>query len=201
MEDSRLAMIVDHYNETFRMLKEDASRRDRLFGYVLLLMVLVLFHLFAPDVVARLVGTLVQAQTGLDDAAGVESVLDVSFIGALMWFGLLTLTHTYFQTVLHVERQYDYLYRLEERLAQYFEGEAYTREGSHYYRHRYLFSRWTKAIFWLLFPFFLLAVILYRLWTLFSLSLSPAYFWVMFLIALALLVSTILYLLALYRIR
>ncbi len=201
MEDARLTLMVGHYNETFKMLKQDAARRDRLFLYILLLLVGVLFHMLAPDVVTGLLGRLVQAQTGLDDAAGVTDVLDVTFIGVMLWFGLLSLAHTYYQTVLHVERQYDYLYQLETRLSDYFEGQAFTREGAHYRAHRYLFSSWTKMIFWVLFPLFLLLVVSYRLRTLIASPGSPMYFWVMILITTALLVSTGLYLLALYRQR
>jgi len=80
----------------------------------------------------------------------------------------LSFSHTYFQLVLHIERQYNYVYQLETELSKkFFNEKAFIREGKHYKDHRRKFAKWTKFIFWMLFPALYFAFILFWLFFLF----------------------------------
>ena len=120
----------------------------------------------------------------------------------ILLLGLLSFSHTYFQTVLHIERQYNYVYELEEQLSKHFDGKAFIREGTHYKRNKRFFSRWTKFIFWFLFP--VLYVVFIVAWLMFLFRQFPAFslYWtVNLLITLGTLTSLSLYVYALTKKR
>lgn len=150
-----LEILSNHYSETFSLLKEAVARRDRIFLYILGLIFLLLLYINAPSSLSNWLSQLANSQSGNNQST--ELLLDSSFIGAVLLFGLLSLAHTYFQTVLHIERQYDYVYSLEKQLSQNFENKAFIREGAHYKKSKRKFAAWTKMIFWYLFPLLFLA--------------------------------------------
>ncbi len=198
-DETRLEILSDHYNITFELLRKDSTRRDRLFLYLLILISVILFHMIAPDLVTELFTSFVEDQAGIEDTKAAAIAIDVSFIGAILWFGLLSLAHTYFQTVLHVERQYHYIHILEDQLSSYFGNQAFIREGRHYRSQRRKFSSWTKLIFWILFPALLTVVIGYRVYALLTFSAEAIYLVANVLVTVSLLISLVLYLLALYK--
>ena len=146
--DTQLEVLSHHYSETFELLKNDVAKRDRLFLYILIVIFTLLLYMSAPNAMGEAVNNFLNSQTGGEGS----QIIDVSFIGAILLLVLLSLSHTYFQTVLHVERQYNYVYQLEKVLCEYFDNKAFIREGEFYRRYRRMFSKWTKAIFWWLFP-------------------------------------------------
>ncbi len=199
-ENTRLAILSDHYNQTFALQKSDVRRRDRLLVYILILAFVSLLYILTPNTLGDWINSFLANQVRGQGNAAPPAVIDVSFIGAILWFGLLSLAHTYFQTVLHVERQYAYLYDLEKELSAYFEGKAFTREGEHYRQNRRRFSSLTKFIYWILFPFLLFIFVILWLVFLYTRSYAPLGYLVMdTAIALIILVSEGLYLLALYK--
>lgn len=168
--ERHLEVLSHHYSETFGLLRSDVAKRDRMFLYILIIIFALLLYMSAPTGVSKLLNNFLNLQAG---GSG-DQIIDASFIGAILLLGLLSLSHTYFQTVLHVERQYDYIYQLEKQLNEYFGTEAFTREGRHYKKHPRLFSKWTKAIFWWLFP--LLFLLFNVIWLIFLFRISAAPF-------------------------
>ncbi len=193
-----LEVLSRHYTETFDLLKTVVARRDRLFLYILLVIFIVLLYMSNPAVMSDWVNSFFSSQlVGNDTTANMTPLIDVSVIGVVLLLGLLSLSHTYFQTVLHIERQYDYVYQLEDKLGGYFNDKAFTREGKHYHKYKRKFSSWTRFIFWYLFPILYLAFILFWLWFLFTTTQTPfGYKVVDFLITASILVSLGLYLMA-----
>ncbi len=197
--DTQLEILAAHYSETFSLLKSAVEKRDRLFLYILGVIFLLLVYMSTPTLMGALLNSFVKHQLG-DNTSGTTNLIDVSFIGAILLLGLLSLSHTYFQMVLHIERQYDYVYQLEDQLSSFFGGKAFVREGKHYKKYRRLFSRWTRGIFWLLFPILYLLFLAVWLVFLYSKSQSPvAYKVVDTLIVASAIASLGLYLLALIK--
>ncbi len=199
-QDTYLEVLANHYSETFELLKADTGRRDRLFLYMLVLIFLLLLYMSAPTVMGDWINSFVVNQAGSRGDSATTRLIDVSFIGTLLWFGFLCLAHTYFQTVLHVERQYNYVYHLEKELNDHISGIAFTREGKHYRDNRRIFSSWTKFIFWILSP--LLIFLFLVSWQLFLFKNSqtePIYIIMNSLISLSILTSMGLYLWSLYK--
>ncbi len=154
-KDTRLQVLASHYSETFQLLKTVVEKRDRLFLYILILMFLILLFMSAPSGIGEWLNSFIGSQAGGNNqttAPNQAPLIDDAFIGSVLLFGLLALSHTYFQTVLHIERQYDYVRKLEDELRKDFNNRVFTREGIHYNDNKKKFSGWTKAIFWYLFP-------------------------------------------------
>ena len=197
--DLNLEILSNHYSETFGLVKEDVKKRDRLFLYLLLLIFVILLYMSAPDSLGEWINSFLGNQVGNDGATNMQDLIDVSFIGTILWFGLLSLAHTYFQTVIHVERQYDYVYKLEKQLCKWYGENAFIREGKHYRENKRKFSRWTKIIYWYFFPF--LMIIFTVFWIIFLFRDSNAtwvYLIIDSLISLSFLISMGFYLSAVY---
>jgi hypothetical protein len=168
--DTKLEILSSHYSETFSLLKEAVARRDRLFLYILGVIFLLLLYMSAPSAVSEWLNQFINSKSGNNSTTA--NLIEASFVGAVLLLGLLSLSHTYFQTVLHIERQYDYVYQLEAQLSERFDEKAFIREGKHYRKYKRLFSRWTKGIFWILFPLLYVVFLIY--WVLFLFTTSQA---------------------------
>lgn len=192
-DKTKFQALAAHYKDSFELVKADVARRDRYFLFILILISLILFQIFSPDIAKEIIEAAIKKQLDL------EITLDTSFIGNVIWLGLLGLTHTYYQTVLHVQRQYAYIYELEERLNKPFGDISFTREGKTYQKYKYGFNKWTKFIFWILFPIYLIAIILGKIYSEITLV-SPLTIntQVNIVIAISLLISTFYYLRALH---
>jgi len=197
---AQLEVLSHHYSETFELLKSDVAKRDRLFLYLLIMIFILLFYMTAPTAVIDWLNAFITNQAGNLGKIPVPNLIDISFINVALSLCLLSLAHTYFQTVLHVERQYGYVYELEKQLSQHFDELAFIREGKFYRSRRHLFSRWTTVIFWGLFPslFLLFNVI----WLIFLLRIPGApvgYKIIESLISVCILISLVLYFWALRK--
>jgi len=195
-----IEVLSKHYSETFNQLKEVVARRDRLFLYILFVIFILLLYMSSPTVMSDWVNSFFNSQVARNSDTTMQPLIDVSVIGVVLLLGLLSFSHTYFQTVLHVERQYDYVYQLEGQLSDHFNDKAFIREGKHYRNYKRRFSSWTKIIFWYLFPFLYLVFIVFWLWFLFTTSQSPlGYKIIELLITVSILISMGLYLLAIIK--
>ena len=200
-EDTKFQVLADHYNETYKAQREVSARRDRLFLFLLILLGVILFQFSAPNLVNQIVdqymNNLIPPKPGADPI-----YIDFTFVVTVIWFGLLGLAHTYFQTVLHVERQYDYIYMLERKLALPYNSEVFTREGKHYEKTneeaRKMFSAWTRRIYWDLFPILLTMAVAYRIYNIFQ-GANNFYAWVNGFICVFILNSTRIYWFSLHR--
>jgi len=199
-QNTHLEVLANHYSETFELLKADTGKRDRLFLYMLIVIFLLLLYMSAPTLVGEWINSFVVSQSGNAEDSAMIQLIDISFIGTIFWIGFLSLSHTYFQTVIHVERQYDYVYKLENQLSKHFDEKAFIREGKHYRDNKRKFSSWTKIIFWILSP--LLIFLFLFSWQLFqfrNLQTDLIYLVINSLISLSILISMGLYLWALYK--
>ncbi|MDD5208935.1 MAG: hypothetical protein PHV36_06090 [Elusimicrobiales bacterium] len=151
-DTDRFCALHEHYVDTFTSLKEHLQTRDRCFLLVVLLVTATLFEMYAPNQAGAALGQMITNRLSLGET------LDVSFLGALIWFGLLASSVKYFQTVVHVDRQYIYLHSLEDQLAPVFDGKAFTREGQSYLKGYPCFSKWTAFLYSWMFPILLMCV-------------------------------------------
>ena len=199
--DTKLVEVLSaHYTDTFNQLKTVVAKRERLFLYILLLIFVLLLYMSSPTVMSEWLNSFFSTQVAGSNGAVMKSLVDVSVIGVVLLLGLLSISHTYFQAVLHVERQYAYVYQLEDQLSRYFNGEAFTREGRHYMNYKRKFSKWTKVIFWYLFPFLYLSFIVIWFWFLLTNSQTPIFYMIVDAgITVSILVSLGYYLLAILK--
>jgi len=185
--------ILNHYKDTFAQLTESRKLRDRLFSLVLVTVTLLLFQLYAPNEAGTTIGEFITKKLEI------QSAINIAFVQSVIWFVLLGFVLRYFQTVTNMERQYSYIHDLEEQLAKYFEGNAFSREGKSYLANYPLFSDWAHVLYTLAFPSLLVIVILVKIGNeiYFAAGITPSLVFNI-VTALCITVSTILYVRAFY---
>jgi uncharacterized integral membrane protein len=124
--DTRLEVLNDHYKDSFSHLQEDKRLRDQLFILVIVFLMLMLFQIYAPKESGEAISEFISRKLEL------KNPIDISFLGSLIWFGLLGLLIRYFQIGVLLERQYKYIHALEDQLSKIYSGKAFTREGKSY---------------------------------------------------------------------
>ncbi len=158
-EDTRVEVLHAHYVDTFGHIRNALSQRDRLFAYTVVTVALMLLQVVAPQDTDAAVGRLISEKLAL------TGTLSLSLLGTVLWFALLGLVIRYFQTVIYIERQYEYIHAVEELLAANYGGTAFTREGKSYLSDYPLFSKWTWSLYTIVFPALLIAVLALKLVT------------------------------------
>ncbi len=157
MEDAKLQLLHDHYKDTFFYIQEYIKLRDRLFLFILIVVTLMLFQVHSPSEFGEAVSQFITKKLEL------KSPINITFIGSILWFGLLSLVIRYFQTVVHIERQYKYIHQIEEQLSAEYANKVFTREGKSYLNDYPLFSSWAWILYTIVFPTFLVGLVIVKI--------------------------------------
>lgn len=157
MQEHKLLLLHDHYKETFVHIQGYLKLRDRLFAYVLVIVTLMLFQMYSPSGSEQAISELLSKKFEL------KIPIDISFLSSIIWFALLSIVIRYYQTVVHIERQYDYIHNLEDQLSPEYNGKAFTREGKSYLKDYPLFSKWAWILYTIVFPILLLLVVVIKI--------------------------------------
>jgi hypothetical protein len=148
MGEQRLDVLHDHYKESFALIRQREAQRDRLFLVLIGLFALLVLEVQYPANFGGALGPLSVSGAEVDlGALPLPGLLSVS------WVLTLAIALRYCQAVMLVERQYDYLHRLEEKLSRELGDEdLYRREGSSYLDDYPLFQDWAWICYVFLFP-------------------------------------------------
>lgn len=157
MDKDTLQILHDHYKDTFSHIQQYLKLRDKLFLLILGIITLMLFQVYSPAQSGEAVSQFITKHLEL------KSPIDIEFFSSLIWFALLSLVVRYFQTVVHIERQYSYIHNLEDILSPYFENKAFTREGKAYLTNYPLFSNWAWILYTVIFPILLSIVVVVKI--------------------------------------
>lgn len=152
-KDKKLEVLNQHYTETVSSFDRLARSRDRSFILLLVLLAIMSFQLFSPD---QSESVLTQfAQKKLD----IDASLSITYISSILWFSIFAVAIRYFQTVINLEKLYNYVHRVEDELAKHFSGSAFTREGKTYLKNYPKFSDWANFMYRGVFPLlFIIAI-------------------------------------------
>lgn len=193
-DDTKLTVLNDHYNNTVADFKKLGKSRELNFISILVFLGIMAFQYVSPS----------QSQSVLVQAAQkkleVDAAISINVISSLIWFALLYVTVRYFQSVINIEKQYNYTHQLERELSGYYKGKAFTREGKAYLNNYAIFSDWVHIVYWYIFPLLFIAAITVKIvgeWT--AKNQNTLQVWLNSLIYAALVVSTVLYVWSLYR--
>lgn len=157
MEQQKLSLLHDHYKETFNHIQDYLKLRDRLFAYVLLIVTLMLFQMYSPSGSTGAISELLTKKLEL------KTPIDISFLSSIIWFALLSLIVRYYQTVVHIERQYDYIHKIEDQLSPEYDRNAFTREGESYLKNYPVFSSWAWILYTIVFPVLLSVIVVVKI--------------------------------------
>ena len=152
LTDTKLQILAEHYKNTFDFLQNNLKQRNRLFLYVLCILILLLFQLYTPQEASDLMSQFISSKLNM------SAQINILFIQSIIWFGLLATTLKYFQSVVFIERQYNYIHQLEEQLSKEYEKKAFTREGDSYLKDYPTFLNWASCLYTIFFPVILLTI-------------------------------------------
>lgn len=156
-ENTKVEVLHAHYVDTFGHIRNALGQRDRLFAYIVVTVAVMLLEVVAQEDTDAAIGKF------LSEKLPLSGTLSLRLFGTVLWFALLGLVIRYFQTVIYIERQYNYIHSIEELLAANYGGTAFTREGKHYLSSYALFSKWTWVLYTIAFPALLIAVLSLKL--------------------------------------
>ena len=147
-EDAKLQALIEHYKETFLDHKGFRKLRDWLFLSVLLLTGFQFFQVTSSSEASQFLHSAFKKYLGLPISEGP--------LNTLLWFALLAVAIRYFQTNIHINKQYKYISELEKELAKFLGENIICREGAYYSKNYSWFSRWTEIIYTRAFPILLI---------------------------------------------
>lgn len=184
----KLTSLTEHYNDTQRIAEKMVRTRDTYFFLIIGIVILFTFQIFSPDESGGMLQEVIKAQLQT------ETSVSLIYINSIFWFCLLAVSARYFQTVINLEKQYNYIHGLEALLSAEFDGKAYTREGKSYLKNYAIFSDWMHIVYRYIFPGALIAAVIAKIWNEVNLqNVNLVALWIDILIGIALIVSTILY--------
>lgn len=192
-DESTVTILHDHYVNTCQYVWKLVGIRDRLFLAVLLLLGLQFFQISDPDQSSQAI------VKSLNNYIGSNISLNKDVLSTILWFALLSFVIRYFQVNIFINRQYDYLHKLEEKFTELFGEKIITREGEHYLSKYPIFSDWIHLLYTWIFPMLLVLVggfKIYSDWPGYE-NIEIAYF-LSFLFFLMIAISTTLYMLSLH---
>lgn len=147
MDDVRLETLHDHYKETFQYIRARETLRDRLFLILIGLYALLAVQIQYPR---KFDGT-VETISFLGLQVDVSSLPLAAFLSGT-WVFVLAVVLRYCQTTINIERQYEYLHKLEDVLSPEFGDELYHREGRAYNDQYPAFSDWAWRFYTVVLP-------------------------------------------------
>lgn len=155
--ESKLNNLCAHYKDTYDIHLGSVKQRDTLFYALLVIAAFFSLQITSLEFVNGVITDY------LSKEAGIMIAKDSSLLSTLLWFLLLGISTKYYQVTVQIERQYQYLHALEERLNHHYPGTvAFTREGASYLNGYPIFSNWLWLLYTLAFPFLLLLAISIR---------------------------------------
>jgi len=151
--------LCSHYKDTYEIHLASIKQRDTLFYALLVILAFFSLQVTSADIVNGALSNYVNKEYSIaNDKSS-------NLFGAMLWLLLFGISSRYYQVVIQIERQYDYIHHLEELLTQKYPGSrAFTREGKSYLEKYPLFSNWVWILYTVAFPFIILLSITLRIW-------------------------------------
>ena len=159
LSDAEFSNLCSHYKDTYEIHLASVKQRDMLFYALLVMLALFSLQFTSSELVNNALCGLVKKQ--LDMTIDNRSNL----FSTLLWFLLFGLSSKYYQIVIQIDRQYNYIHYLEEIINTKYAGtRAFTREGKSYLEKYPLFSNWICLLYTLAFPIIVLLCIVIRIY-------------------------------------
>jgi len=147
-DNTKLEVLHDHYKESFLHIREREKQRDRLFMFTIALIGLLFLEIQYSNIFSGILGNIKLEFVELN-----LSIMPISIFLSVTWTYLFVIVLRYCQFSILIERQYDYLHCLENKISELFgDKNIYCREGKAYLNKYPLFSDLVWIFYILLFP-------------------------------------------------
>lgn len=122
----KIELYYDHYKETFNLSKKAQIQRNKLFIWLCVLETFSFLMVVNPE---KTVETFI---SGINTHFEINFLFGNTTVQTLLWILIAYTTVRYCQDVLYIERQYFYLYKIEEKISQESNTTIFNREGEEY---------------------------------------------------------------------
>ncbi len=158
LQEAELNNLCSHYKDSYEIHLASVKQREMLFYALLVILALFSLQVTSTELVNDNMSSLLNKQ--LDISIDKHSSLFETLLSLLL-FGF---SSRYYQTVIQIERQYNYLHNLEDIINRNYAGTfAFTREGKSYLNEYPVFSKWIGLLYTLVFPLMVLLCIKIRI--------------------------------------
>lgn len=147
-DNTKLEVLHDHYKESFLHIRVREKQRDRLFMFVIALIGVLFLEIQYSDIFSTILGNVKLEFIELN-----ISIMPISIFLSVTWTYLFAIVLKYCQSSILIERQYEYLHHIEDKISQLFGDQSvYCREGRAYLNKYPLFSYLVWIFYIRLFP-------------------------------------------------
>lgn len=123
-----MEILYDHYKETNNLSREAQVRRNKSFLFLCILQAIMFLLLIRPEKAFDLIASGINAQVDFSLQIG------NTIVQTLLWIIITYMLIRYIQDVLYVERQYEYLDKIEKEISEIGKMKIFEREGNNYQR-------------------------------------------------------------------
>ena len=154
-ENKKLEILHDHYKESFAYIRERERQRDNQFLILIVLFGLLFLEIQYPNNIQGLLKTIKTPITEFN-----FGILPISILSSVTWSLLFLYVLRNSQLSITIERQYEYLHKLEDIIGEIIDSSIYNREGRAYLANYPLFSNVVWIFYILAFPILSILLIL-----------------------------------------
>lgn len=191
-DELKYSTLYDHYKETVSYLKNDLNKRDKLTLYILLLLLTFFLIELKPS------NSVIIANKWLENKMGFAIDINYNILITAILLFILGVTVKYFQICLNIEKQYNYIHSLENKMNSISIDKLITREGYSYLKEYPLLSALIHRLYNFLLPIGLILAMTIKVYQLYKDNLNYITITNIF-IGILVIVFTCLYLLFVHR--
>lgn len=148
-------IIYDHYKDSFLLQRENEKIRNKLFIEIIVtIAVLMMLTLFPNNFINYFQQLILSIYE-------VDITIEINILEILIWFILVYFTIKYFQINSNIEKNYKYIYQLEETLNKKYKL-AISREGKNYLNVYPQFLDYTYKFYKYIFPMLYIVILIYK---------------------------------------
>lgn len=151
-----LDLLYDHYKESFDLSKKAQSDRDKFFLFLIGLITVMFLFTIEPTDTITVFNSLIKENFKVDFS------FNIYIIQTFLWFMLLYFSMRYYQKVIYIERQYEYLNGLEKVMSTNI-NPVFNREGQNYLNNYPLFGDFIDAIYKHVFPILYIIIVITKI--------------------------------------
>jgi len=158
-DQKKLEVLHDHYKETFTYIRDRERQRDKQFLIIIALIGLLFLETQYPSNIHSFLKTIKTHATEFD-----FSILPVPIITSVTWTVLFLYILRNCQISITIERQYEYLHKVECIVGELLGNSIYNREGRSYLINYPIFSEVVWIFYTQVFPILVILFEVELLW-------------------------------------
>jgi hypothetical protein len=155
--------IIDHYKDTFNLIKEHEKKRERYLFYVIIIIGIMIIDYAGSYQIGPIIINY------LNTKYNISLSIKVFLIETFIWLCAAIVMIKYYQSVIYIERQYGYIHKLESILSKNYEDSfIFSREGINYKTDYPIFSNWIWLIYRIILPLLFIVIFSFKYYSDFS---------------------------------